>query len=293
MKKTNAIIIAGFVPTIEAVQILNEIQEAAQTSIPDCDIFYGLNPSKYAEDWIKARPYVNAEIARENLVIASDTSAYQKGLALYKESGNTYDYVWFFHTKGATSGDHYWRQRLIHAIPHDYNRITNILENNPQIGAFGDSLIQLGTYFEDRYPKGWVPELPQHRRTCPTDCAYVLDRFFKLDTQPFEFFYGATWYVIKAFLVDNVLNESFLSTKLDHYYDKGIYFMERDFIHIVDRQGYLLGFNEIMQLADRSRFGERDVPILIRDYKDELNKWAETTNFIGDVMIALKNSRYQ
>ena len=76
-------------------------------------------------------------------------------------------------------------------------------------------------------------------------------------------------------LITIFLSPVFLNSPLGNY---DIYFMERDFIHIVDRQGYGLAFNEFMHLADKSRFGLRSQEKYLRDYIKEFDYWAKNNN---------------
>lgn len=273
----NAIIIGAWLPTIESAEILNLIIKSANEGIPNADIYCGINPSLYAKDWIKGHPKIKAKIVEDSLVINSDTSAYQAGLQLYcNENTMDYDNVWFFHTKGAKSEDYAWLHRLINTLPKDYDRVNSILWSSTEIGSMGDLLIQHGTFFEEKFPAVWEERILPSKRACPTESAFVLDEYFDLPNKPFEYFYGGTWYVVKAEML-SILNEKFLYSKLDKHIDGGLYFMERDFIHVVDRQGYIKAFNGFRSLADFSKFGGPKSQEEYYDlYKEEFMEWAKT-----------------
>lgn len=275
----NAVLIAGWLPTIQAAEILNLIIQTAENNIPDITIFCGINPSLYAKDWIKYHPQVQAKLVDEAIVINSDTSAYQAALQLYSESGKKFDNVWFMHTKGANSKDYRWLHHLLHSVPRSYHRLNNALWSKEYIGAVGDMLVQHGTFFEDDFAFKWKECPEKHKRGCPTEAANVLDKYFNLPYSPFEYFYAGTWYAIKAYLLDKVLNNTFLYTKLDGHLDKGIYFMERDFIHIVDRQGYIKAFNRFRPLADLTKFGMlSNQEEYYKRYKKEFAMWTTKEN---------------
>ncbi len=270
----NAVIIGAWLPTIESAEILNLIIKSANEGIPNADIYCGINPSLYAKDWIKGHPKIASKIADDSLVIGSDTSAYQAGLQLYcNANALSYDNVWFFHTKGAKSKDHAWLHRLIDTLPKDYARVNKILWSNQNIGSMGDLLIQHGTFFEEKLSTVWEEQVFPNKRSCPTESAFVLDEYFDLPHKPFEYFYGGTWYVIKAEIL-SVLNDKLLYSKLDKHIDNGIYFMERDFVHIVDRQGYVKAFNGFRPLADFSKFGgPKTQQEYYSIYKEEFENW--------------------
>ncbi len=220
------VIIASHIPTIDKLNIGEDILIRVKKFLPQSDIFVGVNPSNCTDEWINViKKYTpHYEVTPNHLIIKSDSSAYQTALRLYKDNISEYDLVWFLHTQGTKSGLHSVRNTHLNTLLDEMGVVLNTF-NDKSIGAYGHTITPLPNY--DKLH----------------DWDFMLDRFgVTRVNRPIRCFLSGTMYVIRG----HILNH-FITNCNDDFFDKILYnsfsedhtvgdiwFFERDFIHIVD-----------------------------------------------------------
>lgn len=223
MSNIDALIFASYVPHQNGMKIINEMFDVFLEKFADADFYIGINsnPCKeylnYLED-LKKKINLVYEITPKELEIKSDASAYQTALKLLHKSKKEYNLVWFGHTKGMINQREELRQIFLKDFFNKRSEITNLLEDSTA-----------GTY--SLY-------LTKHADT--NEFKEVLSQYYKFAKPYFyTYFYLFTFYVLKGKYLHQFLNncdEKFYTTNL---IDNGadIYMFERDFPHIIWRQG--------------------------------------------------------
>jgi hypothetical protein len=165
--------------------------------------------------------WVNTRIA-----IDSDASSFITALKLYKETtSQEYKYCYFVHNKGVTSDADSTRNILFNALfPINYDQI---LTGN--IGSYG-------------------PYFTINNTKVDTEKMNCLKRFStSLHYKAMHYFYVFTFFVMKGNLLKQFIDtcsDDFYTTDINSYSDR--YLFERDFCHIVDMQGYVPCYSNVV-----------------------------------------------
>lgn len=264
-----AVIFASHIPSIDKIWVGEEILNKIKESLPNDDIFVGINPSVCTEEWINiVKKYTNNyEITPDNLIINSDASSYQTALKLYKKNIKEYDLVWFLHTQGTKSGLHNIRNAHLNTLLTEKNNIIEIFKNNNEIGAYGTTLTPL--------PNCWAD----------SDWDLYLERFgIKFKNRPIRCFLSGTMFVMRGNILNyflNNCNKNFFDKVLNNPHTNGVgdpWFFERDFIHIVDAfNDYIIEAKYVINNYNINLNGLND-----RVHYDKLlNEWKIKNKFNG------------
>lgn len=265
--------------------------EVLQIYYADCDIYVGINPSSFQQEFITA--LVNSglnvlyEIVGTHLVIPQHASANQVALRLYKESKIQYSVVHFLHTKGISYDDlHHQRAFDDYYLAHAKARtkISDILECNKHIGSYNlYGMIQPQWYCKVGYDSMDIPrptigtnfsmaqsvaDSNDENEVHPYfDLAPYYDfKYSPLRTQSLIAIYAIKDHIVREF-VDNCSPEVFERNVYDLGYD--MYFFETHFPQIVSRMGYLPYIETIWNLGN---YGTKDTEIHM------INLWKEENN---------------
>jgi hypothetical protein len=242
--------------------VFNETVENIKTleqHFPDSNVYVGINPCSFVNQLIEAfnnsKLKVKIGITPNNLIINSDASAFQTALKLFKNDKQNYKTAWFFHSKPGNA------KHFIGYLIEKKQKIQKLFDDNEKIGAFGRKLLLINLYPEK------------------SGVAKLLDKYYNFCAEAHEYFYEATFFCIKSHILENFIyncNNSFFEEKLSspHEPNGDRYFFERDFIHIVDRQGYLLSsfINEIVSDGRYPQIRNLDQEVI---YRQQIKKWAE------------------
>lgn len=261
MKKI-AIIFASFIPTHQQLPIGEEFFHVIKQFFPNADIFTGINPSICTTEWVRiVQKYTNFfDITPPNLIITSDASAYQTALRIYKKIQNNYDYVYFIHTKGITTGTTL-RKLYTYWLFENYQKIETLFNNYPSLGAYTFSLTPLGS------------------QNNPSGLSNLLTKYFNFPCSTLEWFPMCSNFIIRGNIVNNFIHNTpnFLNTLLtsEQAVNGERYFFERDFIHITDKQGYFLGSYIIYNTLNVNGVNKHDVYPF---YFNETMDWIKRNN---------------
>jgi hypothetical protein len=223
----SCIVFACTIYTEDRLFTLKEFLHQFEKNFTDSDIYIGINPGTL--------PSVEKILQESNLSIVavgrasselytqSDASAYQVALKLLKDSGRTYDTIWFLHTKGGVnSHSDYLRKWYIDNFLEDKSYIENFLADNPGIGSYGLLGVEYNT----------------DKQYLETDTEVALFQNILSKEFPYthvNFFYIHTLYVIKGEVLNkffSTITGKWFNSKLDRYYFEGV------FPFIVSRSGY-------------------------------------------------------
>jgi len=219
----DALIFASYVPTKNKMYIIHEMFDVYRQYFSDCDIYVGINGNlcpEYIEYLESLKDDLNIiySITPTELETPSDVSAYQTALKLLHDSGKTYEYIWFGHTKGMVNNSSEWRIDFLNNFFKKRKEITNLLET-----------CDAGTY-----------SLYLAKYAGTIKFKDVLQQYYKFKKPYFyTYLYLYTFYVIKGKYIHNFLNNcdpSFYNTNLISN-GADIYMFERDIPHIAWRQG--------------------------------------------------------
>lgn len=219
----DALVFASYVPDSNKMYIIHEMFDVYRQYFTDCDIYVGINGNvcpEYIPYLQSQQEFFNLNYTRvqKELEVSTDVSAYQAALKLMKDNGKTYDYVWFGHTKGMINNTSEWRYDFLENFFPRRKEITNLLASS-----------NAGTYSLYLTKYAGIDKFKD-----------VLSQYYDFDKPYFyTYFYLFTFYVFKGKYLHNFLNNcssSFFETNLVHN-GADIYMFERDFPHIVWRQG--------------------------------------------------------
>lgn len=208
-------VFASYVADKAYLPFCEKILAIWRSEFPDSDVFVGINPCPLQNEWIalleRSGLRLRYRLVPERLVLPSDASAFQAALSLFNESDARYDYVWFGHTKGATSRSY---EDLTAQIVELY------LKKETVIQALRDSGCGLYALAASVAPK------------VRDECA----RYFPFRYTGLPIFCAFTFYALRAELLRRFLDRcdpSFFSEPIPN-----AHFFEADFPQLVFRQGY-------------------------------------------------------
>jgi hypothetical protein len=262
-----AILFSCYVPDTNKLWIEREMLDQVRSSIDDCVIFAGVNPSKITDEVVGVlSEYTNhINVTPNHLVINSDASSYQSALRGYKPYIGQFDIAIFIHPKGITSGQHGVRRSHLKCLLSEYSTVKKVLGNNDLVGSYGYTL------------------LPVEKEELSGDAIWeTLSRYCEWKCKPFKWFFACTMYAIKAHILDSFLkaaNDDFLNAKLTTSYESNgdRYFFERDFGGIVSRAGYVMRYKSLINCIPGfvKRYGRIQGAKLEEVYQSELKIWAQ------------------
>lgn len=215
----DAVVFAGYFPDENSLLVAREFIDFFNNHFPDCDFYFGTNPSRLAGtfEFLVRSSGLNADfgVARNELIVDSDASAYQEGLRLLKRRSENYRYIYFFHSKGATNKNSHATRQVFMNFFKDRNRIEHFL-SAPTVGSYSLFLAKGKTTYPDAFNGLYKFELPYF---------YSYNYFHTI--------YAALAKPILDF-IDNC-DKGFLNTNIGEWCDR--WFFERDFIQVVWRTG--------------------------------------------------------
>lgn len=220
-----ALVFASYVAREEYLPFCEKIIEIWSREFSKSDIFVGVNPCPLQREWIemleRSGLRIQYRLVPEDKVLPSDASAHQAALGLLRESKTRYDYVWFGHTKGATSRQ--YEELAAHLVE-------LYLKKEEVIRALRDSGCGLYALAASVAPKG--------RDGC--------SRYFPFRYTPLPVFCAFTFYVMRGDLLHRFLD------RCDHaFFNERIpnaHFFEADFPQLVFRQGFEPLVRKIVQV---------------------------------------------
>lgn len=237
-----SIIYSVYVPTVSQIEVIHEILEVG--NILNEKVYIGLQKDscKEAIDLLNEKEVKWAHINPETY-INSDVPGFQAALNLYHTDEKVNDkFIYFGHSKGVTTGFGSMRQFLLEDVfmRHPLNKVPE------SYGSYGYCLspINLKSNYNPNLDR-WNPHISGPH---------------------LNYFYPHTFYVIRQNIIDNFLkniNPAFFTTNLCDRY-----FFERDFIHIVDKQGYEPCFRELVW---NNGWGDHSPSIY--DYNNIIDAW--------------------
>lgn len=262
----NCVVFAAFVnDDIGLLRLDNIITILEQYFIND-DIFIGINPCSHQELIIeyfsKSKLSFRYNITPNHLVINSDASAYQTALKLLKNCEKIYDNIFFFHTKTVSP------EYFINFFSINKEEYINLLHSNELFGAIGEKLLLVSKFPEK------------------SGLSNILSKYYNFNYGSLEYFYSTTFFMIKGKILHNFINncnnsffEELLTTPHEPKGDR--YYFERDFIHIVDKQGYLL-LTKNVEIVGDGRYKELLNIDLKNFYKTQVKDWGKHYNILID-----------
>lgn len=221
----------------------------------DCDIYVGVNPSSFADEWIKTLIdtglSIKCKITEESMVIKQHASAVQTALQLYKESNTEYDLVHYIHTKGIS----YANQIVENPAFIDYylgyakkiESIREFMDTNPKYGGWADfGMLQTqwfkGKFYDKNAPatNEWMAQSVENATEEIHEywdwSRYYPFKYKPLRTQWLTGFYTIRHELMKEF-IDNCSDDFLYGNVEKMGFD--IYFFETQIAQVVCRQGYL------------------------------------------------------
>lgn len=263
-----AVIFSSHIPDENNLWVGVDILNKIKLHLPGADIYAGVNPSPYVDEWIEVLSESTDfyEITPENLTVKSDASSYQTALRLYHKYNKEYDLVWFVHTQGTKSGLHHAREEHLQKIVVNSNKVIDYFNTNELLGG----------YTSDYAPAPWIyyEDKPLADK--------ILDKYMDFKYNCFRYITNGTTYVIRGNILNNFLNNcnyDFLSkpiTVYDFQTETDLYFFERDFMQIVPRSGF------IVESVSYSNHYGIDVTDMYEFYKENLIKWKKDNNLLYD-----------
>lgn len=243
----DCVVFAGYFNSVNSKNIANEFSSFFKEHYEDCDFYIGINPCRYGEYFIKSISELQIKsvgYVPNNLVIDSDASAYQ--FALRSLRNKDYNIAYFFHSKGSSTNNTACCQSLLNFFK-NRDKITQLLKINGSYSAYlGKLLGRIGDPFSD---------------------------FFKFDREMFYgYLYFHTIYALKFLPLKNFIDnckETFFDTRI-----KDRYYFERDFPHVIWRQGYYPTCEHFVNWNGCLRPAEYDLSEDIIEYNKEGQKIA-------------------
>lgn len=220
-----AIVFASFIEREEYLPFCEKIIEIWRREFATSDIYVGINPCRFQEPWIAMLECsglrIRYRVVPELLVLPSDASAYQAALSLLHEDNAAYDFVWFGHTKGATSRQY---EELAAHLVELFLKKELVMQT---LRATGCGLYALAASVA---PKG--------REGC--------SRYMRFRYTALPIFCVFTFYVLRGEILHRFVqacDASFFTQRLPD-----AHFFEADFPQIAFRQGYEPHVKKIVQV---------------------------------------------
>lgn len=248
-------IYALYLPSVDKTNILEEIFSCIKLRQKSSKIFIGIQYNSVPGtegiiNGIKGDLDIEMDRVPAHLMIDSDASSFIAALKLYSKSSMNFDRCYFVHTKGITSNNDPLRRVMFEEILNE-ETIENKL-SDPKIGSYS-------------------PYLTLTNVSTDINKMSCLSRFNPktLFHSVMEYYYINTFYVIK-----NRVLKSFIETVLPPFFDTHInlisdrWFFERDFLHIVDMQGYQPSFKYF-----HGNYSTNYRMPTMSEYLEKLNKW--------------------
>lgn len=111
------IVFTTYIPTEDKIWIGLEFLDKFVEKFKDYDIYIG--DSNSCEEWLEVLEGYKKDLNINYRVVPNHldsgygvVGAFQTALTLLKESGKKYDFCWFGHTKGVSSGSHNFRKQV-------------------------------------------------------------------------------------------------------------------------------------------------------------------------------------
>ena len=223
----DCILLALYLPDLKKKYVIQEIFDYIKTKNKYAHVFIGIQSYSHEDTEeiirkIKGKLTIKTKRVKDNMAINSDASSFLAALELYKSSSMDYDKVFFVHSKGITSNNDQLRKVLYDEI-FDMDTIDKHFSNDILVGSYGP-IISITDVQED------IDKMSSFRHFAPNVLTHKV----------MEYYYLNTFYIIKNHIVKSFIencSEDFFTTPIEEYSDR--YFIERDFEHIVDMQGYL------------------------------------------------------
>lgn len=247
-----AIVFASYMPDEHALGIGEEFLAVFAEHFADADVCIGVNPSACQDAW-RARIAGCGLRARQALVethrvIDSDASAFQAALTLLRDSGETYDLIWFGHTKGVTTKDLRLTRWFIDKLFRRRQAVERVFDD-PMCGVYGLQAVLL-----------------------PEKNVDVITPYCRLPYPQLDIMFTHTFYVCRGKPVHEFLRRCDRS-----FFDERIkgdrWFFERDFYQIVFMQGFHPVACDVAQLHfnnwDRVVSNRETFDARVRQWKEE------------------------
>ena len=215
----SAVVFAGYFPTPFSLAVGEEFIAYFRQHYADCHFYVGLNPAACNQDFLRLLAtsglQYEVRIVPESLVVDSDASAYQAALLLLRDGERQdFDVLYFFHSNGATNPTSKQLREFFLPRFADRARIE---------AAFSHETVGSYSLFLGKSKNPFIDQLGEH---------YVFDRPYF-----YTYLYFHTIYALRARPVLDFVHgcqRSFFDVKLVERY-----FFERDFPHVVWRQGFV------------------------------------------------------
>lgn len=223
----NCVIFASWVPNITRGK---EYIKYLEKFFIEYDIYVGINPisdPQWKHLLSNSKLNIIFEDVPEELSLKTDTSAFQQGLKLLKNSKKSYNLVHFMHTKGMSYPDenssHIWKTSFVNYFV-EYCKLKNTIENK-----IIDNIGGCGGWASIWFSANNDPHIKE------------LDKYFAFKYKSQNIMLFMTFYCLKFDIVDKFINgcdESFFTKKLALPY-----FFEFGFPHIASKSGFELTTN--------------------------------------------------
>jgi len=261
----NNIIYSCFIPNKNKLYVAKEFLDICIKLYSDFNIYVGIQKDsdnsliELLEEY-KSKLKIKYSLINDSNYVNSDVSGFQKALELYyndyKINGGDKDkngITYFNHSKGATSNNNEIREFYNINFFNKKEEIYNKLYSSNEYGCYSHYLTLI--------------------KNNPINKPYsiIMKEFNNtLSRSVFNYFYTNTIFCLKTFILDEFLSnvkEKFFNNNLLNYSDR--WFFERDFIHIVDMQGYEPLFKELTVNYNFNNYGQ----ITTEDYNNYYNEW--------------------
>ncbi len=221
----------------------------------DCDIYVGVNPSDFANEWIQKLMdtglSIKCRVTEPSMVIKQHASAVQTALQLYKESDTEYDLVHYIHTKGIS----YTKQIVKNPAFMDYylgyakkiGGIKDFMKEHPKYGGWADFGMLQTQWFKGKFYDKNAPKLnewmAQSVENATEDVHEYWDwsRFYPFKYKPLRTQWLTGFYTIRHEIMKEFIDkctDDFLYGNVEKMgFD--MYFFETQIAQVVCRQGYL------------------------------------------------------
>lgn len=221
----NAIFYALYLPNKDKIYTIEHFFNEVKLSHKKCDVYIGIqgNSIKDTERIISRlgkglRLYYGR--VRTSMVIDSDASSFIRALELYKENKSPiYDFCYFAHSKGVTSGNDQIRKHLFEEL---FRANLASIFSDDNIGSYGPYITV--TNVKEDINKMRSMKLFSNNLVYDVMHYYYIHTFFVLRGK-----------ILKDFIDSS--DDTLFKTNIIRYSDR--YLFERDFFHIADMLGYL------------------------------------------------------
>jgi hypothetical protein len=252
----NAVFFASWMPYIHRADIYID---CLKTYFSDCDIYVGINPSQFTNEWKTKLETsglnIKTVVVPDNKVINSDASAFEEALKLYKSCGlKNYKYCYFLHSKGASyPNDQQWsiscREYFIRYCKEFSKLSTLFLDTNPTYG-------------------GWCPFGQVHLNY--KDLTNIKNEFQimthkTISYELMETIYFITHYTIRGNIINQFLCDANLELMNPNRYR---YYFEVNFAFVVDFYGYIRHINDYW---NSDKYSPEYKQNIINKFKERIN----------------------